>query len=112
VNVSSSMSLDVASISLGGDGTDVEGRIFNKYLLFFLNVLQSNQRLAVLYQSSDSHKSYHQTSTGYTVLALSELLSANIEIGLKYALGLAYKEEDVQIRIAFAEVCVLSLLMG
>lgn len=100
----SSLSLDIGSLSLGpGEVADVEGRIFNKYLLFFLNVLQTNQRSKTLYLASDQQQSYQHYSSEYTILALSNLLSSNIEIGLKYSLSLAYKE-DVLIRIAFAQV--------
>lgn len=111
VENSSSLALDI-------EDPGVSGRLFNKYLTFFVSVLQKCQaaevnlsfscsiqaRLeSVSVDSLKDHFNFLEAAKEHTILAASNLLSGNIEIGFKYCLEMGYKE-DLQIRTAFTQV--------
>lgn len=80
----------VPDLGYDSDDDDCEqGPLFKKYLSFFLKVLQKSKK--------------DQQDKDHTILALSNLLSANLEVGLKHCLAMAY-HEDPKTRTAFAQV--------
>ncbi|KAI8920521.1 hypothetical protein BC831DRAFT_92159 [Entophlyctis helioformis] len=99
------------------DGT-VKSRIFSTYLTFFLKVLQTCKLVESLDSSnrqpstpearaimSKSKESIQHLTVlkDDTILALSNLIGANIRAGLKYSLSIAY-HEDPRTRSAFMYV--------
>ncbi|KAJ3221156.1 Ras GTPase activating protein ira2, partial [Clydaea vesicula] len=102
------------------DSTPEKGILFNKYLSFFLKVLQKCKM-------SESHQirninnertekiadtvQYYSLLKKLSILALSNMLSANIEIGLKYSLSMGY-HEDSKTRAAFMQVMTNILNLG
>ncbi|KAI8373844.1 hypothetical protein BD560DRAFT_393755 [Blakeslea trispora] len=113
-----------------GDSTPIKSRIFFKYFTFFLKLLNrcrdseteadnSSYRIRPYSDISNSHstKSKENMSTYLaplkesTILAMSNLLSANVDAGLKYSLSMGY-HEDPQMRTAFMKVLTNILNQG
>ncbi|KAJ3039290.1 Ras GTPase activating protein ira2 [Rhizophlyctis rosea] len=106
---------------------EAKSRLFYKYLSFFLKVLQKCRVLETVATQSHAssqnpdlqallHKSKETVQhlaplKEHTILALSNLLSANIDIGLRYSLSMGY-HEDSKTRAAFMQVLTNVLGMG
>ncbi|KAJ3298331.1 Ras GTPase activating protein ira2 [Borealophlyctis nickersoniae] len=109
---------------------EAKSRMFMKYLSFFLKVLQKcrllesmepgsnatsgsliNSDLASLLGKSKETTQHLSPLKEYTILALSNLLSANIDIGLRYSLPMGY-HDDPKTRAAFMQVLTNVLGMG
>ncbi|KAI1644280.1 uncharacterized protein F4817DRAFT_225030 [Daldinia loculata] len=102
-----------------GDGqndagiSELKSQMFRTYFNRFLSLLN--------YEPSDSIRgdvtgnSSHRDETGSTselsITILSNLLSANIDVGLKYSLSIGYNE-NVEIRTAFIKVLYNILVQG
>ncbi|KAJ3207847.1 Ras GTPase activating protein ira2 [Dinochytrium kinnereticum] len=113
----------IAAISAAfgtNDDTDVydaaneaKGKLFCKYLDFFLKVLQKCKSIEDVEACATDPQpmvgrckesiQHLNTLKEYTIVALSNLLSANIDIGLKYSLSMGY-HEDLKTRAAFMQV--------
>ncbi|KAJ3055682.1 Ras GTPase activating protein ira2 [Rhizophlyctis rosea] len=106
---------------------EAKSRLFYKYLSFFLKVLQKCRVLetvatqshaagqnsdlqALLYKSKETVQHLAPLKE-HTIMALSNLLSANIDIGLRYSLSMGY-HEDSKTRAAFMQVLTNVLGMG
>ncbi|KAG1177602.1 hypothetical protein G6F70_005649 [Rhizopus microsporus] len=94
-----------------------KSKIFFKYFTFFFKIL-NRCRLSELNSSAQSRSSVEfRTESGieplknYTILALSNLLSANVDAGLKYSFSMGY-HEDTSTRTAFMEVLANILNQG
>ncbi|KAI7866864.1 hypothetical protein BDF14DRAFT_1808596 [Spinellus fusiger] len=97
------------------DAAQVKSRLFYKYLAFFLKLL-NRCRLNEIDSTTSSIKSeeaaHDWTSLKEnTILSMSNLLSANIETGLKYSLAMGYHEET-RTRTAFMQVLANVLKEG
>ncbi|KAI8975307.1 hypothetical protein BDF20DRAFT_914255 [Mycotypha africana] len=113
------------------DSTSIKSRIFFKYFTFFLKLLnrckdsESENETTSAYRtrpypdnaSSSSGKNKENMSTYLaplkesTILAMSNLLSANVDAGLKYSLSMGY-HDDSQMRTAFMKVLTNILNQG
>ncbi|OAD65239.1 hypothetical protein PHYBLDRAFT_85899, partial [Phycomyces blakesleeanus NRRL 1555(-)] len=93
-----------------GDPSQLKSRLFYKYFSFFLKLL-NRYRLSEI--ETGSPENYHEWAQlkEYTILAMSNLLSANIDAGLKYSLSMGY-HEDVRTRTAFMQVLTNILNQG
>ncbi|CAG8972538.1 hypothetical protein HYALB_00001230 [Hymenoscyphus albidus] len=94
------------------DTSDLKSQMFHTYFNRFLSLLN--------YESNDIRR--HElrapqgaigdpNSPGLAITALSNLLSANIDVGLKHSLGIGY-HEDLDIRTAFVKVLCNILVQG
>lgn len=106
------------------DAAQVKSRIFYKYFTFFLKLLnrcriseiESNphnlrsQEIMVLNKNKES-ATVLAPLKNYTILAMSNLLSANVDAGLKYSLSMGY-HEDTRTRTAFMQVLTNILNQG
>ncbi|KAI8801315.1 hypothetical protein BJ742DRAFT_685193 [Cladochytrium replicatum] len=113
------------TMKLDEESSDAKSRLFYKYFSFCLKVLQKCKFLEVvgaagsqellwlqgILSHSKEHMQHLQQLKEYTVLAISNLLSANIDIGLRFSLGMGY-HEDVKTRSAFMQVLTNILNMG
>ncbi|KAJ1540075.1 Ras GTPase activating protein ira2, partial [Nowakowskiella sp. JEL0078] len=114
------------------DSTDARRSLFHKYFKFFLKVLQkckvfeiiearifrSGVNMSLELQSLHQQLSKSNAMTTHlrqlkenTILALSNLLSSNIDIGLKDSFNMGY-DEDVRTRSAFMQVLTNILKIG
>ncbi|KAI9020828.1 hypothetical protein CLU79DRAFT_835831, partial [Phycomyces nitens] len=103
--------------------SQVKSRMFYKYFTFFLKLLnrcriseiQSDSRLTLRTADSLHSKANNVTYLAplkeYTILAMSNLLSANVDAGLKYSLSMGY-HEDTRMRTAFMQVLTNILNQG
>ncbi|KAI7901148.1 uncharacterized protein BX663DRAFT_457281 [Cokeromyces recurvatus] len=112
------------------DPTPVKSRIFYKYFTFFLKLL-NRCKDSETESDSASYRARHYLENGVhsigknkdnmstylaplkesTILAMSNLLSANVDIGLKYSLSMGY-HDDTQMRTAFMKVLTNILNQG
>ena len=88
--------------------SDARGRLFYKYFQFFIQVIKRCR--VETSKSPEVVKDLSQLKES-TILALSNLLSANIDCGLKYCLGVGY-HEDPKTRTAFMQVLTNILTQG
>ncbi|KAG0047826.1 Ras GTPase activating protein ira2 [Gryganskiella cystojenkinii] len=110
------------------DMTQIRSAIFYRYFNFFLKLLnrcrvleyiesgpsyhrQNNEDLALLFAKSKAIVRDLGPLKDYTIKALSNMLSANIETGLKYSLSMGYHEDD-RTRTAFMQVLTNILKQG
>ncbi|KAF9431608.1 Ras GTPase activating protein ira2 [Entomortierella beljakovae] len=110
------------------DMTQIRSAIFYRYFNFFLKLLsrcrvleyiesgpsyhkQNNEDLALLYAKSKAIVRDLGPLKEYTIKALSNMLSANIETGLNYSLSMGYHEDD-RTRTAFMQVLTNILKQG
>ncbi|KAL0094889.1 hypothetical protein F4703DRAFT_1902562 [Phycomyces blakesleeanus] len=89
------------------DSSQLKSRIFYKYFTFFLKLLNRCR----LSEQVKENAGYISPLKNFTILALSNLLSANIDIGLKYSLSMGY-HEDSRTRSAFMQVLTNVLNQG
>ncbi|KAI1294478.1 Ras GTPase activating protein ira2 [Mortierella claussenii] len=112
------------------DMTQIRSAIFYRYFNFFLKLLnrcrvleyiesgpsyhrQNNEDLALLFAKARSKAIVRDLGPlkEYTIKALSNMLSANIETGLNYSLSMGYHEDD-RTRTAFMQVLTNILKQG
>ncbi|KAG0178831.1 Ras GTPase activating protein ira2 [Apophysomyces sp. BC1021] len=110
------------------DVSQMKSKLFYKYFTFFLKLLNrcrlhemetSNAMLAKNKEGRDTvianklPESYQDLSPlkDYTIVAMSNLLSANVDAGLKYSLAMGY-HEDTRTRTAFMQVLTNILTQG
>ncbi|KAI9491357.1 hypothetical protein BDB00DRAFT_874401 [Zychaea mexicana] len=106
------------------DSTQVKSRIFYRYFTFFLKLLNRcriseiestptnlpRQEIMLVNKNKES-ATILAPLKNYTILALSNLLSANVDAGLKYSLSMGY-HEDTRTRTAFMQVLTNILNQG
>lgn len=95
------------------DTSDLKSQMFHTYFNRFLSLLnyESSEigRADVWLLTSPNDESL--TTPELAISALSNLLSANIDVGLKHSLGIGY-HEDLDIRTAFVKVLCNILIQG
>ncbi|KAJ1548500.1 Ras GTPase activating protein ira2, partial [Cladochytrium tenue] len=114
---------------LADSTNELKGKLFHKYLDFFLKTLHrvksyeaaETKKLDMLNMSLDARiiasqareslQNYMQPLKENAILSLSNLLSSNIEVGLRFSLSMGY-HEDAKIRTAFMEVLTNLLESG
>ncbi|KAJ1654692.1 Ras GTPase activating protein ira2 [Dispira simplex] len=105
----------------------VKSNLFFRYFSFFIKLLNRCRVLEIIEGSSHRSKLTQDLKNlmskskeyvkdlgplkEYTILALSNLLSANVESGLKYSLTMGYNE-DTKIRTSFMQVLTNILNQG
>ncbi|KAI9326596.1 hypothetical protein DFJ73DRAFT_766700 [Zopfochytrium polystomum] len=115
-------------VDLNDTTNEQKGKLFYKNLSFFLKVLQRVKMLEtaetkkldmlnisdatiVASRARENIQNLLQPLKENTILSLSNLLAANIEVGLKYSLSMGY-HEDAKIRTSFMEVLTNLLESG
>ncbi|KAF0455119.1 gtpase-activator protein for ras-like gtpase [Gigaspora margarita] len=109
------------------DLSQVRSRLFQKYFNFFIKLLnrcrileaidsgthsaKNNEDLQMLLSKSKEYVKDLGPLKDYTILALSKLLSANVDSGLRYSISMAY-HEDTKTRTAFVQVLTNILNQG
>ncbi|RAL67213.1 hypothetical protein DID88_007988 [Monilinia fructigena] len=95
------------------DTSDLKSQMFHTYFNRFLSLLNYETaeigRNEVRLTSAVSDDS--MSSPELAISALSNLLSANIDVGLKHSLGIGY-HEDLEVRTAFVKVLCNILIQG
>lgn len=95
------------------DTSDLKSQMFHTYFNRFLSLLNYEQteigRNEVRLISAGGEET--MTTPELAITALSNLLSANIDVGLKHSLGIGY-HEDLDIRTAFVKVLCNILIQG
>lgn len=95
------------------DTSDLKSQMFHTYFNRFLSLLNYEAteigRNEVRLTTTVSEES--MTTPELAISALSNLLSANIDVGLKHSLGIGY-HEDLDIRTAFVKVLCNILIQG
>ncbi|KAL3421048.1 GTPase-activator protein for Ras-like GTPase [Phlyctema vagabunda] len=95
------------------DTSDLKSQMFHTYFNRFLSLLNtestdlSRNEIRLFSNASDET----MTMPELAITALSNLLSANIDVGLKHSLGIGY-HEDLDIRTAFVTVLCNILIQG
>ncbi|TAQ89305.1 hypothetical protein B7494_g2379 [Chlorociboria aeruginascens] len=94
------------------DTSDLKGQMFQTYFNRFLSLLnyETNEITRNEVRLVPGTEEYISTSE-YAIVALSNLLSANIDVGLKLSLSIGYAE-DLDIRTAFVKVLCNILIQG
>ncbi|KAI8647143.1 hypothetical protein BD408DRAFT_358792 [Parasitella parasitica] len=99
------------------DALAIKSRIFYKYFTYFFKLLNRCRVSEIEHLQTRSYDSQFRTGSelaplkNYTILALSNLLSANVDAGLKYSFSMGY-HEDTRTRSAFMEVLTNILNQG
>lgn len=91
------------------DIVEAKSQLFLKYFTLFMNLM--NDGKSTTQAQGDVCYIASQTLHQNTVLAMSNLLNANIDTGLMYAIGLGY-HDDLQTRAVFMEVLTKILQQG
>ncbi|KAI9830851.1 MAG: hypothetical protein M1819_005376 [Sarea resinae] len=94
--------------------SEIRAQLFNQYFGRFLSLLDKHRIDPELWRETSSASVTREDSHSTTELAiigLSNLLSANIDVGLKQALGTGY-HANVEIRAAFMRVLYNILIQG
>lgn len=95
------------------DTSDLKSQMFHTYFNRFLSLLSYETaeigRNEVRLTSAMSDESI--STPELAISALSNLLSANIDVGLKHSLGIGY-HEDLDVRTAFVKVLCNILIQG
>ncbi|KAI9283473.1 hypothetical protein BC943DRAFT_100701 [Umbelopsis sp. AD052] len=93
----------------------VKSRIFYKYFTFFLKLLNRCKNIETVNGMKPNRTIENpkdlEPLKNYTILAMSNLLSANVDAGLKYSLTMGY-HEDTRTRAAFMQVLTNILKQG
>ncbi|RDW66243.1 hypothetical protein BP6252_09878 [Coleophoma cylindrospora] len=95
------------------DTSDLKSQMFHTYFNRFLSLLNAEStdlgrtEIRPIAGASDDS----MTTPELAISALSNLLSANIDVGLKHSLGIGY-HEDLEIRTAFVTVLCNILIQG
>ncbi|KAI8972992.1 hypothetical protein BDB01DRAFT_839035 [Pilobolus umbonatus] len=106
------------------DSTSLKSKIFYNYFTFFLKLLnrcrdsenesethQNRSYLDTMTKTKENVNTYLAPLKEKTILAMSNLLSANVDAGLKYCLSMGY-HDDPQMRTAFMKVLTNILNQG
>ncbi|KAI9597754.1 hypothetical protein BDF19DRAFT_434347 [Syncephalis fuscata] len=127
VSLLAQLPLQPSDMEHEADVSQIKSRLFYKYFSFFLKVLNRCRVLETIDAGAHTTKNSHDLQVllqqsreavrdlaplkDYTILALSNLLSANIESGLKYSLSMGY-HDDPKTRTAFMQVLTNILYQG
>ncbi|CAJ0643714.1 10011_t:CDS:10 [Entrophospora sp. SA101] len=119
--------LQPSDTNLNTDLARSKSRLFYKYFSFFIKLLNRCRILEAIDLGTHSAKNNHDLQMllsksrdfvkdlgplkDYTILALSNLLSANVDSGLTFSLSMAY-HEDSKTRTAFMQVLTNILNQG
>ncbi|KAF3210891.1 Ras GTPase activating protein ira2 [Orbilia oligospora] len=96
------------------DALDAKSQLFCNYFTTFLNLLENSQHEAEKRRDQNSGVITRDDSSStleLAILALSNLLSANVDVGLKFSLEIGY-HENIEIRTAFMHVLTNILTQG
>ncbi|KAK3754965.1 hypothetical protein QZH41_017349 [Actinostola sp. cb2023] len=94
------------------DIVEAKSQLFLKYFTLFMNLMsRCKEQYIADTEGRDTRLSASQSLYQNTILAMSNLLNANIDTGLMYAIGLGY-HEDLQTRAVFMEVLTKILQQG
>ncbi|KAI9318553.1 hypothetical protein BX666DRAFT_1511999 [Dichotomocladium elegans] len=115
--------LQSSEVTRDAERNQVKSKLFYKYFTFFLKLL-NRCRLAEIEHNAVSKgardmrivpksDTYHDMAPlkETTIMAMSNLLSANVDAGLKYSLAMGY-HEDMRTRAAFMQVLTNILNQG
>ncbi|KAK3950236.1 hypothetical protein QBC32DRAFT_376735 [Pseudoneurospora amorphoporcata] len=93
--------------------SEKKGKLFESYFARFLEVLdpQYEHMFRSEHTSSSSSKDEQPSASDLSITIMSNLLSANIDVGLKAALNVGY-HEHAEIRTAFVRVLYNILVQG
>ncbi|CAI2169037.1 10253_t:CDS:10, partial [Funneliformis geosporum] len=95
--------------------SSIKSKMFYKYFSFFIKLLNRCRILEAIDSGTHSAKNNQDLqmllSKDYTILALSNLLSANVDSGLRFSLSMGY-HEDSKTRTAFMQVLTNILNQG
>ncbi|KAK7731831.1 Ras GTPase activating protein ira2, partial [Cytospora paraplurivora] len=100
-----------------GDGqsdvgaSELKSQMFHTYFNRFLSLLNLEAAEASRLEHGTSAREDSVTSSELAITILSNLLSANIDVGLKHSLSIGY-HENVEIRTAFVKVLYNILMQG
>lgn len=102
-----------------GDGqtdagtSELKSQMFHTYFNRFLSLLnlESSESTRIDYLPASSARDEPATASELAITILSNLLSANIDVGLKHSLSIGY-HENVEIRTAFVKVLYNILMQG
>jgi neurofibromin 1 len=100
-----------------GDGqsdvgtSELKSQMFHTYFNRFLSLLNLESAEASRHDHGTSARDDSITSSELAITVLSNLLSANIDVGLKHSLSIGY-HENVEIRTAFVKVLYNILMQG
>ncbi|KAK6355415.1 Ras GTPase activating protein ira2 [Orbilia brochopaga] len=96
------------------DALDAKSQLFCTYFTTFLGLLESSQHEAERRRDQSAITLARDDSSSMlelAILALSNLLSANVDVGLKFSLEIGY-HENIEIRTAFMHVLTNILTQG
>lgn len=95
------------------DTSDLKSQMFHTYFNRFLSLLNFEQADIGRTELRVANPVFDDSMTmpELAITALSNLLSANIDVGLKHSLGIGY-HEDLDIRTAFVKVLCNILIQG
>jgi neurofibromin 1 len=95
------------------DTSDLKSQMFHTYFNRFLSLLslETVDPARIDGQSTLTSRDDMLSTPDMAIVALSNLLSANIDVGLKHSLGTGY-HEDLEIRTAFVKVLCNLLAQG
>ncbi|RMX38597.1 hypothetical protein pdam_00008370 [Pocillopora damicornis] len=96
------------------DIMEAKSQLFLKYFTLFMNLMNGEKGTKTTDEQEEKGEMHHnasQTLHQNAVLAMSNLLNANIDTGLMYAIGLGY-HDDLQTRAVFMEVLTKILQQG
>lgn len=100
-----------------GDGqsdvgtSELKSQMFHTYFNRFLSLLNLESAEASRHDHGTTARDESITSSELAITVLSNLLSANIDVGLKHSLSIGY-HENVEIRTAFVKVLYNILMQG
>lgn len=100
-----------------GDGqsdvgtSELKSQMFHTYFNRFLSLLNLESAEASRHDHGTAARDDSITSSELAITVLSNLLSANIDVGLKHSLSIGY-HENVEIRTAFVKVLYNILMQG
>jgi neurofibromin 1 len=94
------------------DTSDIKSQMFHTYFNRFLSLLSLESKESARHEAQTVTTRIEGDSIpDMAIVALSNLLSANIDVGLKHSLGIGY-HEDLEIRTAFVKVLCNVLAQG
>ncbi|RPA79455.1 hypothetical protein BJ508DRAFT_415934 [Ascobolus immersus RN42] len=106
--------LQPAENHMDADLVDAKSQLFYAYFTTFLGILEANYasegRREMIYGTPLAREE-SISMVDLTIVALSNLLSANVDVGLKHSLEIGY-HQDVAIRTAFMHVLTNILTQG
>lgn len=91
--------------------SELKSQMFHTYFNRFLSLLNLESAEANRHEHGSTARDESITSSELAITILSNLLSANIDVGLKHSLSIGY-HENVEIRTAFVKVLYNILMQG